>query len=161
MPSTVQKYLGVPATWPVKENIKHEIVLMPNKRDIRTAKPRDPCACALHNAACRIFDIPNCAIGAGSAYIPQRDARGKFYIARVRPTAETQRAIKRFDKTGEMPEGGFRFVPVSDGITLKKLRTYSKKWARGKVGNSSLKRAVKRRRAVPSRAIPRAFAVAA
>jgi len=158
MPSTVQKYLGVPESWQVKENIKHEIVLMPNKRDIRTAKPRDPCACALHNAACRMFDIPNCAIGAGFAYIPQRDARGKFYIARMRPTTETQRAIKRFDKTGEMPEGGFRFVPVSTGITLKKLRTYQR--LRAKLGNTSPKRAVKRRR-TPSRAIPRAFSVAA
>lgn len=82
MRQTVQEYLGVPATWPVVEKIKHEIVLMPNAKDVRSAKRHDPMGCALHNAACRTYDVPNAAIGGRWAYIPQRDGKGKPYIAR-------------------------------------------------------------------------------
>ena len=60
---TIQQYLGLPKTWPVKEKIKHAIVLTPNKADIRNADRKDPQACALHNTACRVFNVPNAAIG--------------------------------------------------------------------------------------------------
>ena len=155
---TIHEYLGVPKTWPVKENIKHEIVLMPNAKDIKTAKKKEPRACALHNAACRTFEIPNCAIGGRIAYIPQRDAKGKMYIARVQANAETQRAIKRFDRTGKMPTGGFTFIPLADGLTFKSKRTYMRKWQRGEVGHNSPARQVKRPNLRNVRAIPRSFA---
>ena len=110
---TIQEYLGVPGEWEVREKLRHEIVLHPNRDDIRKAKVRDPLACALHNAACRMYDIPNCAIGGRWAYIPQRDVKGRYYIARMQAPLETQAAIKKFDRTGEMPEGGFRFTPIA------------------------------------------------
>jgi hypothetical protein len=122
---TIQEYLGVPSDWKVKENIRHEIVLMPNARDIKTAKCREPTGCALHNAACRTFDIPNCAIGGRWAYIPQRDAKGKPYIARVQATVATRRAIKAFDETGEMPEAGFRFIPIAPCQTARAKNRYN------------------------------------
>src|SRR6267378_5215365 len=125
---TIQKYLKVPASWPVKEAIKHEIVLMPNARDIKTADKKDPTGCALHNAACRVYNIPNCAIGGRWAYIPQRDSKGKYYIARVQATAQTQKAIKKFDRTGTMPEGGFRFTPLAPSHRYKYKNEYNKTW---------------------------------
>jgi len=155
---TVQEYLGVPESWPVKEKIKQTIVLMPNKQDIKTAKRQDPRACALHNAACRMFDIPNCAIGGRWAYIPQRDKTGKYYIARMQAAAETRKAIHKFDKTGEMPEGGFRFVPIALSHTYKRKNAYNKKWHAGEVGGTGKKRKIAKRRIAPLRAIPRTFA---
>lgn len=129
MRHTIHDYLHVPKTWPVVEKIKHEIVLFPNKADAKKAKRKDPLACALHNAACRMFDIPNCAIGGRWAYIPQKDAKGKFYIARVQATQETQRAIRNFDRTGTMPLGGFRFIAIAPSHTYKKKDAYNKKRA--------------------------------
>src|SRR5215475_4851457 len=126
---TVQEYLGVPAEWPVREKIRHEILLMPDNVDIKTAKKKDPQACALHNCACRIFSIPNCAIGGRWAYIPQRDSKGKYYIARMQAPIDTQKAIKHFDKTGEMPRFGFRFVPIAPSHTYKRKNTYNKGWS--------------------------------
>jgi hypothetical protein len=160
---TVQEYLRVPDDWPVREKIRHEIVLMPNKEDIRTAKQKDPRACALHNCACRVFDIPNCAIGGRWAYIPQRDAKGRPYIARMQAPAETQRAIKHFDKTSEMPEGGFRFIPIAESHTYKRKNAYYAsrivKQRLDKItGSARKKRVVKRRMKKPDRAIPRTFA---
>lgn len=155
---TVQEYLGVPAEWPVKEKLKHEIVLTPNARDIKTAKRQDPRACALHNAACRMFDIPNCAIGGRWAYIPQRDAKGKHYIARMQAPTETRKAIQKFDKTGVMPEGGFRFVPIAPSHQYKAKNAYNKEWMKGKVGNTGKKRKITKKRLPPMRAIPRTFA---
>ncbi len=139
MKQSIQKYLGVPETWPVVEKIKHEIILMPSKEDIKTAKRKDPQACALHNAACRMFGIPNAAIGAKSAYIPQRDAKGKYYIARVRPTGATARAIRNFDKTGKMPVGGFHFVAMPPSSHFKRKRAYMKRWDAGLIAPSNRK----------------------
>lgn len=167
---TVHEYLNLPADWPVKENIKHEIVLFPNTQDIRKATKRDPQACALRNAACRMFGIPNCAIGGSYAYIPQRDPKGKFYIARMAAPAETKRAIKAFDKTGKMPEGGFHFVPVGKSMSLKNKAKYYGKWLAGEVGlknkptTDGTKRKkikmTKQQRIVPLRSISRSFAIA-
>lgn len=130
MTQSVQEYLGVPPTWPVKENVKHEIVLMPNKTDIRRGKPGNPKACALHNAACRVFNVPNAAIGGKIAYIPQRDTTGKPYIARVRATPDTQKAIRTFDKTGKLPESGFRFSPVPKHESAVVKRVYMRNYSR-------------------------------
>lgn len=156
---TVQEYLGVPSEWPVKEKLKHEIVLTPNKQDIKTAKRQDPRACALHNAACRMFDIPNCAIGGRWAYIPQRDAKGNHYIARMQAPTETREAIQKFDKTGEMPAGGFRFVPIAPSHQYKAKNSYNRAVRTGEhVTNASKKRKVTKKRLPPMRAIPRTFA---
>lgn len=152
---TINEYLGVPETWPVVEKIKHQIVLMPNKQDIKKAKRQDPRACALHNAACRMFDVPNCAIGGRWAYIPQRDAKGKMYIARMQASGETQDAIQHFDKTGEIPEGGFRFRPIARSHYYKAKNAYNKKWQAGEVGNTGQERKITKRRRPPTRAIPR------
>lgn len=111
--TSIQAYLGVAESWRVREKIQHELIIFPNKEDIRSAKKKDPLACAIHNAACRIFNIPNCAIGGRWAYIPQRDERGNFFIAKMQSTAATQRAIAEFDRSGKMPEGGFRFIPLA------------------------------------------------
>jgi hypothetical protein len=157
---TVQEYLGVPADWPVRERIKHEIVLLPNKQDIKTATPGDPRACALHNAACRTFDIPNCAIGGRWAYIPQRDAKGKPYIARMQAPAETVRAIRHFDKTGEMPEGGFRFMPIAPSHQYKRKNKYNKQWMAEsrRAPKTGKKRKVTKRMRTDYRRMPRTFA---
>lgn len=159
MPS-IHEYLNVPKSWPVRENVKHEIVLMPNKQDIRRAKQKDPRACALHNAACRMFDIPNCAIGGHSAYIPQRDKNGKYYIARMYAPQETRLAIQKFDKTGVMPEGGFRFAPVPDSLKLEVKRKYQKKRYRAIASGEkpAAKRGPARKHRRPLRAIPTKFA---
>ncbi len=128
MRMSIHEYLNVPSKWPIVENVTHEIVLMPNAKDIRTGKRGDPLACALHNAGCRQFDIPNCAIGGRWAWIPQRDAKGKYYIARMQATAETQRSIHRFDATGKLPKGGFRFIPVAKSANLKRKAKYMQRY---------------------------------
>lgn len=133
--TTVQEYLGVPKSWKIKEDIKHSIVLMPSKRDIQKAKKLDPRACALHNAACRMFDIPNCAIGGRFAYIPQRDEKGNYYIARVEAPDTTRAAIHAFDKTGKIPLGGFVFYPICQSQRYKAKSSYNAAWKRGDVGN--------------------------
>jgi hypothetical protein len=168
---TVHDYLNLPTEWPIKENLKHEIVLFPNTRDIKKATKGDPRACALRNAACRMFGIPNCAIGGRYAYIPQRDSKGKFYIARMGAPTETIKAIREFDKTGTMPEGGFHFVPLTSHQWLENKKKYFKKWAKGEVGlknnpeHANTKRKKKKmttqQRAVPLRSMPRSFATAA
>lgn len=151
---SIQEYLGVPEDWPIVERIKFNIILLPNRDDIRKAKPHDPRACALHNAACRTFGVPNAAIGADIAYIPQRDARGRPFIARVAPTAQTAKAIREFDKTGRMPEGGFSFIPLSKSRHLKAQRDYRANYiAQGR--HKSARGTSKRR--TPERQIPRTF----
>lgn len=154
MRQSIQEYLDVPSHWPVKENIKHEIVLMPNKHDIKTANKGDPLSCALHNTACRVFGVPNCAIGGRWAYIPQRDHKGKHYIARMAANRETQKALALFDKTGEMPEGGFIFRPISESQKYAKKRAYMKKWNKGEVGGTGKKRPGQKKRRVKSRSLP-------
>lgn len=151
---SIQEYLGVPSTWPVKENIRHSICLMPNAADIKNAKKRDPLGCALHNTACRVFDVPNAAIGGRWAYIPQRDAKGKYYIARMRATAPTQEALIQFDKTGKMPQGGFSFVPLTKSETYKNKRKYMKKWHKGEVGHNKGPRPNPNKRRIKTRTIP-------
>lgn len=127
---SIQEYLGVPKSWPIREKLRHEIVLMPSKADIRNSDRRDPLACALHNTACRVYGIPNCAIGGRWAYIPQRDEDGKYYIARMQATAHTQRAIRAYDRTGTMPEGGFRFIPLAESHFYANKKKYMRKWSR-------------------------------
>jgi hypothetical protein len=136
---SIHKYLGLPDNWPIKDNLKHSIVLMPNAKDIRTAKKSDPAACALHNAACRQLEISNCAIGGRIAYIPQKDEKGNWYIGRFAAPPKTMAAIKRFDRRGEIPEGGFRFKPVSESNRLDHKRRYNRLWRNGKVGGGGRK----------------------
>jgi hypothetical protein len=167
----VQEYLGVPESWPVVEKIAHGIVLFPNAQDIRRAKKSDPRCCALHNAACRMMDIPNCAIGAHYAYIVQRDPKGRPFIARMQATRATQAAIRQFDLTGDMPAGGFAFVPIPPSDHLEHKRQYSRAYAANKPPRSRENAAAASRkyraakkanpsragRRIGTRAIPRTF----
>lgn len=152
---SIQDYLGVPEHWPVVEKIGYSIVLMPNAADIKTAVRQDPRACALHNAACRQMNIPSCAIGARYAYIPQRDAKGRPFIARMQTTQATHDAILKFDRTGKMPEGGFIFQPVAPAKRLAYVRKYEEKWSPRRTPQPNTGRVSKRR--APLRAIPHAF----
>ncbi len=152
---TINEYLNVSSTWPIKEKIKHEIVLMPTKNDIKSAIKGEPMACALHNAACRMYDIPNCAIGGRWAYIPQRDNKGKMYIARMQATKETQQAIIEFDKTGEMPEAGFRFIPIAPSHRFAVKRAYNKQW----IANPDAKPRKHQKHRKSSRCIPRTVTI--
>jgi hypothetical protein len=157
----VHEYLGVPKSWPIRENIKHSIILMPTKRDIQKAKKMDPRACALHNAACRMFDIPNCAIGGRTAYIPQRNEKGNYYIARVEAPISTRKAIHKFDQTGEIPLGGFIVHPTCKTICYRAKRAYNKKWMRGEVGNPLKRRTYSKvkKRKIAVRSLPLALRV--
>lgn len=157
MAKTIHDYLGVPKTWPIVEKIKHKIVLMPSKEDVKTADKKDPLKCALHNTACRVFNIPNCAIGGRWAYIPQRDAKGKFYIARMQATVHTQKAINKFDKTGEMPEAGFTFVPIAKSHFYKAKRKYCAKWRKEEVGFGTYKKRTNTPRRIKTRCLPKTF----
>lgn len=144
--SSIHEYLGLPEKWPIIENIKYSITLMPNKDDIKSANRLDPKACALHNAACRTFNIPNCAIGARHAYIPQRDGKGRYYIARLMAPAQTRDAIKKFDKTGEMPEGGFVFHPCPKSQTLKSMRIHSRAQYERMMSGAKIRKIAKRKK---------------
>lgn len=155
MNKSINKYLNLPDNWPVKDNFKQSIILMPIKSDITKAKKTDPTHCALANAACRMFHVPNCAIGGRIAYIPQKDEKGRFYIGRFAARPKTQAAIKRFDRTGKMPEGGFIFTPVAPSNRLGAKRKYYRLWAAGKVGGHSHKIRKYRR---PTRCMPLALA---
>ena len=155
---TIQEYLGVPPNWPVVEKIKHEIVLLPSASDIKRGKRNNPRACALHNAACRMFDIPNCAIGGRWAYIPQRDHRGKYYIARMQATEATQRAIQKFDRTGVIPVGGFHFRPIAPSHRYEVKNAYQAERRQSLKSGAHKKRKMTKRRKAPTRAIPRSFA---
>lgn len=137
---SIQEYLGLPKSWPVKEKIKHAIMILPNEKDIKSANKKDPQACALHHAACRLFNVPNAAIGGRWAYIPQRDERGNPYIARMQAPPKTQAAIKKFDRTGVMPEGGFKFVPLNPSQMYLYKRRYMRLWTAGKVGGQGKRR---------------------
>ena len=153
MKQTIQQYLEVPANWPIKENIKHEILIMPNANDIKTANKKNPKSCALANAACRLFNVPHAAIGGRWAYIPQRDSNGKHYIARMQTSSATERAIRKFDETGEMPENGFKFIPIRPSHTYKRKRAYQKLWNAGKVGHNGKRKRMFPRR-IKTRTIP-------
>jgi hypothetical protein len=154
MTQSIQEYLGVPKNWKVKENIKHEILLMPTEEDISGATRRDPKACALHNAACRMYNIPNCLIGGRTAYIPQKDAKGRMYIAKMTAQDATRKAIRQFDKTGKMPLGGFRFTPMTpsnktDATKVYEQRRYSRPNDGRGTGVPGRKRRVLNTRATP------------
>lgn len=154
MQQSIQQYLNLPENWKIRENIKHEIVLMPNRLDISNARKKDPKGCALRNTACRIFDVPNAAIGGRWAYIPQRDDKGKMYIARMQATPATQRAIHEFDKKGTMPVAGFRFKPVNKTARLAVKRAYMKKWQKGEVGHNSGSRSSPVHHRIKTRTLP-------
>lgn len=156
---SINDYLGLPESWPIVEKITHAIVLMPTAGDIRRAKRQDPRACALHNACCRSLDVPNCAIGADYCYIPQKDSKGRPYIARMQASVATKAAILHFDKTGEMPEGGFVFTPVPQSRRLESLRKYERSYGgrrRAETPAEAKARKAKARRQ-PQRKIPRCF----
>lgn len=155
MRKSINKYLSLPDNWPVKDDLKQTIVLMPTAHDIKTAKTSDPTHCALHNAACRMFAVPNCAIGGRIAYIPQKDEKGNYYIGRFAAPNKTMAAIKKFDRRGVMPEGGFIFRPVSPSNRLGAKRKYYRLWAAGRVGGQGRKIRNYRR---PTRCMPLALA---
>lgn len=157
---SIQEYLGVPKSWHVRENVKHKIVLMPNEQDLKKADPKNPMGCALHNAACRIFGIPNAAIGGRWAYIPQRDQKGRYYIARMQATVKTQIAIQLFDKNGKMPKYGFEFRPIAQSHTFAYKRRYQKAWQKGLVGHNRKPRSKANKRRI-TRCIPRLVDLAA
>lgn len=152
---SIHGYLGLPANWKVRDNLKQTIILMPTKEDIKSADKADPMACALHNAACRMFHVPNCAIGGRIAYIPQKDEKGQWYIGRFAAPPKTIAAIKKFDRRGVMPEGGFLFRPVSESNRLGAKRKYNRLWYAGKVGGQGRKMKQYRR---STRCIPFAMA---
>lgn len=154
MRKSIHQYLELPTSWKIKENIKHSIVLMPNAADIKNADRRDPKGCALHNAACRVYNVPNCAIGGRWAYIPQRNSRGKHYIARMQATAETQKAIRAFDKTGKMPEAGFTFIPLAFSHRYKQKRKYMKAYSKEEVGYGKYTKKKLTPRRIKTRSIP-------
>lgn len=154
MKQTIQQYLGVPPEWPVKEKIKHEIVLMPNKQDIKTADRQNPLGCALHNAACRVYGIPNAAIGGRWAYIPQRDSKGNYYIARMQATPATQAALREFDNTGTMPESGFRFVPITPSHRYKAKAAYGRARTQAATAPTKTAKRVHVKRITTTRTIP-------
>jgi len=137
MLTVIQQYLGLDKNIPIRENIDHEIVIMPLPQDIKRGKASDPRGCALHNAACRVYGDEHCAIGPIYSFIPQRDGNGRLYIARVAADRRTRKAIIKFDKTGVMPVAGFRFTPVPKGHTYdekrKANRRYTKKLAAGHI----------------------------
>lgn len=154
---SIHKYLGLPENWPVRDNLQHTIVLMPTKEDIKKANKSDPQSCALHNAACRMFNVSNCAIGGRIAYIPQKDEKGNSYIGRFSAPQKTQAAIKKFDRRGIMPEGGFVFRPVAPSNRLGAKRKYYRLWYNGKVGGQGRKTKPHRR---STRCIPFAMSTA-
>jgi hypothetical protein len=163
-PRSINAYLGLPEDWPVIDRLKHAVILMPSAADIRRAKRQDPRACALHNCAVRTLGVPNAAIGAMYAYIPMRDAKGRPYIARLRATRTTANAIEHFDKTGEMPAGGFIFTPVTKTHTLEYKRKYDRSYLHNLSPRDADERranhraaSTKHRRKKPQRSIPRVF----
>lgn len=157
MTRSIQEYLGLPKATKIREKIKHEILLMPTPEDIKGGKISDPKGCALHNAACRMYDIPNCAIGPRISFIPQRDHKGELYIARVAASGATRRAIIKFDRSGKMPLGGFRFLPLAKADTYagKEMQNakYLARIAKGGGPAPKAKPIVRRKRRV-TRSIP-------
>ena len=158
--ATIQEYLQLPKGIEVRENIKHEIVLMPNADDIRRGKISDPKGCALKNAACRVFGYPICAVGPRFAFIPQRDERGRVYIARMEAAGATRDAIAKFDKTGKMPIAGFRFKPVSKSNTYAGKRRVNRLYMKkvSKEGYQPTPRKTPRQTHVITRFIPHNWA---
>lgn len=154
MKQSIQQYLGLPESWKIKENIKHEIILMPSQKDVKNAKQRDPKGCALRNTACRVFGVPNAAIGGRWAYIPQRDGKGNYYIARMQATKLTQDALKEFDTKGVMPAAGFRFIPVRKSQFSEVKKAYMRKYHKGLVGHNSNTRNKYVKRLKSTRTIP-------
>jgi hypothetical protein len=154
MKQTIQEYLGVSKDWPVRENIKHEILLMPTQEDISGAKRRDPKACALHNAACRMYNVPNCLIGGRTAYIPQKDAKGRMFIAKVTAQIATRKAIQQFDKTGKMPLGGFRFSPITPSNRKGATKLYQEARYSRPNGGRGTGKPRRKRRVLNTRATP-------
>lgn len=154
MSQSIQDYLGVPKDWKVKENVKHEILLMPTAQDIKQGKISDPKGCALYNTACRMFDVPTCAIGPRFSFIPQRDNKGRMYIARVAATNATRKAIIQFDKTGTMPIAGFRFIPLTKGNTYAGKKASNDKYLSEHPRDKKKERKTIRRRKLVTRSIP-------
>lgn len=154
MKQSIQSYLGLPDTWKIKENMRHEILLIPSKADVANARQKDPKGCALRNAACRIFGVPNAAIGGRWAYIPQRDDKGRMYIARMQASGPTQRAIKQFDEKGVLPIAGFHFIPVTKNQSSHEHKLYMRKYHAGKVGHNSPRRKKYTKRLRTTRTIP-------
>jgi hypothetical protein len=77
-----------------------------------------------------------------------------MYIARMQATRPTQRAIRHFDLTGEVPIAGFHFIPLPKSDLLKQKRTYMKRYEEEKIPRKSRKQQKQHK---VYRAIPKSF----
>ncbi len=95
--------------------------------DVRKAIKCDPNNCAIAYAWKRTAGVPVAQIGCTIAYLPMI-YKGKMVAMRCKVPKETRDAIARFDKTGKMPAGGFRFVGISPNNTMTAQRNQQKRF---------------------------------
>lgn len=89
----------------------HELRLIPNDDDCSNAKVDDPSGCVFAKACHRLYNSTFVLFFGHVAYVDLPDKCGKRRIERFHIPAETARAIRSFDETGELNPGGYILLP--------------------------------------------------
>ena len=103
--------------YPVVESTSSGMLLMVDKIDVYRATPKNPNECALAQCAVRMGAKQAFIAGSVAYVVMQRD--GEDVAVKFSIPARTQRAIKRFDETGEMPTEGFELTKLHPAATAR------------------------------------------
>lgn len=101
--------------YPVVESTKSGIVLLATEQDVAHATPKNPTECVLAQCAIRMGAVE--AFIAGTCAYIAMPFQGEVCAIKFRIPLPTQRAIKHFDETGEMPAEGFILAPCPNHMT--------------------------------------------
>lgn len=106
--------------YPVREATA-QLRIVVKECDAVRAKRKDPSLCVIANACLRLYDCPAVYIYRQVAYVVLPDENGKQWAERYHVSAAVRAAIKRYDKTGVPPVGGFLLLPPPKSETLDAL----------------------------------------
>jgi hypothetical protein len=86
--------------------------------DVVGAKKKDWQNCAFAKACKRLYGSTKVAFFHCVAYIELKDEKGKAWVERYQMPRTMREKVEHFDKTGEMPEGGFTLKAVGESYKL-------------------------------------------
>lgn len=109
---------------------KEKLNLYPTPEDSRNGVPGEANACALAKYCERAMGSPCAVIGKARAFVVLPDKKGRMCAVRHEVPSHTREAIKRFDKTGEMPRQGFELRPMRASETREGKREKNQRLGR-------------------------------
>lgn len=124
-------------TFPIAEPDVGMLIVI-TERGVSNGVSKDPWNCAIANSARETAGAIAAMIGATVAYIVLR-INGETIACRFSVPSKTRAAIEHFDRTGEMPAEGFRFLPIAPSNRSDSKRAQIKRtrhrWGTPQKGN--------------------------